>query len=206
MTMNRIAAFMRLDFRSLQTVIFITLLPFLSLVIVSPSFIHSYGVAPWYFSILVIMLSIVQPLINAEKSKLGTLYSTLPLTRDDIVKARYLYFVCVSAVVILPALLLKLLFFKDNEWIYFYMAVTFSIMSFFAAVSYPLYFIIRGVITKAVIFIMFYSFICGTLSGYWREIFALVGRTNYLAPAMAGLILFCLSYPLSLKIYRTRDL
>ena len=199
---------MLLDFRSVPIMLIIQLiyLLLLSLILVSPAIITSYGVLPWFLAILLIMQLIFFQLMTAEKIKLETLQATLPLTRDDIVKARYLYFVCILAIVIIPPVLMKLLFFPDNELVYFYLFVTFPILSFLAAVMYPVYFKIKSAAAKISICMIFAGLISGISGGGWREIFAFVGRSNRLMPVIAGLLLICLSYLLSVKIYRTRDL
>ena len=48
----------------------------------------------------------VQLLVIAEKNKLTTLHAALPLTRGDIVKAKYLYVIFILAYVVFPFWLL----------------------------------------------------------------------------------------------------
>ena len=158
---------------------------------------------------MLVFVAIIQPFIITEKNRLETLHATLPLTRDDVVKAKYLYAVCIQAVVMLPALLLKPLFFTNNETAYF-ITGTLLTVSFLTAMLYPLYFKIGINKTQAVMAVLFVIifivlFASRSLPGFIALCARIIPATS-LGKATAGLLLLFLSYLLSLKIYRTRDL
>ena len=212
--MNRIISFIMLDFRS-QPVLFRTLLPcfLLSMITVFLFNIPSFVALP----VLIIQICLVIILISytfvfAEKNRLETLHNTLPLTRGDIVKARYLFLACILAIIMLPPLLIKPLFFPNNENTYFYMNFVFGITSFSMAFMYPIYF--KCCIAKAQsnALMSFFGWVFGVLlhMGYRRLFsgtsFTILSASSARRTAAAGLILLCLSYLLSLKIYRTKDL
>ena len=146
----------------------------------------------------------------AEKNKLETLHAALPLTRGDIVKARYLFLVCVLVIVLFPLLLMKLLFFPNNEKIYFYIAVAFLTTSFLTSLTYPFCFKI-GVAKMQGVFSLFFVLFFVTilrspeLRGRLSDVLSIL-TTSPVRTIAAGLILLYLSYLLSLKIYRTKDL
>jgi len=207
--MNRIAAVMLLDFRSLSVINRIALLvstvaamffyfddsPLKGLAVLLPAF--------WVLSMINNMYAL------AEKYRIDMLQATLPLTRGDIVKARYLFFVCMQAVIMLPPLLINIIFSQDNEKVY-YVAVAFLTVSFFAAVMYPLYFKIGVGKAKGVLIVLLIAFFTGFFgSPGFRKLFwdtMLAFTASPVKATAAGLLLLGLSYLLSLKIYQTRDL
>ena len=210
MTMNRIAAFMLLDYRSLPTLqrIFVNCFLFLLMLVFffddSPK--ASSAIFPGF---MVMYIAIIQPFIIAEKNKLVTLHATLPLTRDDVVKAKYLYAVCIQAVVMLPPLLLRPLFFTNNATACFITGALLTV-SFLTALMYPLYFKMgisktNAVMTVLVIIISIVLFASYSLPGFIALCARIIPATSP-GKAAAGLLLLCLSYLLSLRIYRTRDL
>ena len=208
--MNRIAAFMLLDFRSLPTLQRVFVPCFLFLWMLMFFFDNpEKGASAVLPGFILVFLVIIQPCIITEKNRLETLYATLPLTRDDVVKAKYLYAVCIQAVVMLPALLLKPLFFTNNGTAYF-ITGTFLTVSFLTAMLYPLYFKIGINKTNAVMAVLFIIifivlFASRSLPGFAALCARIIPATSP-GKAAAGLLFLCLSYLLSLRIYRTRDL
>jgi len=163
----------------------------------------------------VLVLLILQPFAVAKKNTLETLYATMSLRRDDVVKARYLYSVCILAAVMLPPLLFRLLVFPDNEAPYSFVTLAFLTVSFVIAILYPLSFKIGYIKASTIFFISFFIYIFifisifVTRSSFMPEfpgLFAkLIPATSHGQVGM-GLLLLCLSYLLSRRIYRTRDL
>jgi len=159
---------------------------------------------------LLLVTFITQPFIIEEKNRLATLHAMLPLTRGDIVKARYLYFVCIQAAITLPPLLVKPLVFPNNEINNFFIAGTFLTASFTTAVFYPLCFKVGygkayAIIVLPVLIFFIALFVPGALPGFLALCAQIIPATSP-GKAAAGLLLLCLSYLLSLRIYRTRDL
>ena len=210
MTMNKTAALILLNFRSLPVIARVFMLFFLIFAIMAFSFEAENKASSSILPGLMLVIVSTLALGADEKNRIETLHSTMPLTRGDIVKARYLYLVCILAVVMLPPLLLKPLFFQNDETIYFMIAGMFLAASFSAAVFYPLYFrygygTSGNIITLSVLIIFFVLLAFGALMRF-RDLFALLVPAAATGKATAGLILIYLSYLLSLKIYRTRDL
>ena len=119
--------------------------------------------------------------------------------------------VCIPAVVMLPPLLSAILF-QNSEMAYFDVAVLFLLFSFMTAVLYPLFFKIGVEKAWAAMsllgIIALFVFILFKSSAKLRALFALQIPAQFVAAgnAAAGLILLYLSYKLSLKIYREKDL
>jgi hypothetical protein len=182
--MNQILSLMLLDFRLAQVRLAAGV--FFSLfMLTAASLDDSVGVIMFRFiGLLLVVFTAAQPLAIEEKDRLETLHATLPLTRCDIVKAKYLFFVCTQAIIMIPLLLLitllKVLFFSDSEKAYFFIAVTFLTAFFIASILYPLYFKIgyrkaTGVMSISVIVLLFFVFITflsigilGTFGGVLR--------------------------------------
>ena len=206
--MNKIAAFMLLDFRSIPMFGRIAMSIFIAGNIAV--FFETTTSAGALFSVVLIVLMIGNMFALAEKNRLETLHAILPLTRGDIVKARYLFLFFILAVIMLPPILIKYLFLPDYDGIYFKITFAFLTVSFLAAIMFPLYFKIGAGQTQGVCslsgIIIFALFI---ISPGFRVLFLDTLSIISISPVMAaatGLILLCLSYLLSLKIYRTRDL
>jgi hypothetical protein len=212
LTMNRIASFMRLDFRSLPVLFKIFLSVIVVLSALFPIVDHLQGESATVFALIsawVVMMVIFDLFIISEKNRLETLHAMLPFTRGDIVKARYLFAVCIPAVVMLPPLFLTLLF-PDNERTFFYVAGAFLAISAVTAIAYPLHFKFgsekaRAIITVLVVITIFHL-ILFSYSAKLHAILALLIPSTSAGKAATGLILLFLSYLLSLRIYRTRDL
>lgn len=207
--MNKILAFMLLDFRSMPIFTRIAIPLFLLFVTLNHPFRTSLVMS--VFVGFMSAVAIMQSFIDAEKNRLETLHATLPITRGDIVKARYLFFVCIQVAVLLLLLLRKLLFFPNNEMSNFFIvaATAFLTASFIIAVFYPLLFKVgyrkAAILVSPPVIILVFLLLSGALPGFLAPGAQLTSATS-LGNAAAGLILLCLSYLLSLKIYRTRDL
>ena len=230
--MNKIISFMLLDFRVARAWLVIGSL-FSSFMLTAASLDDSVNVFMFRLIGFLSVAFIVQPLAIEEKNSLSTLHATLPLTRCDIVKAKYLFFLCAQAIIMIPSLLLtmllKPLFSQNNETTYLFIAVTFLTAFFIASILYPLYF--KMGYAKAV-FVLGFSVIAllsfaaiivlvigllgtfGDLLRSFSDFFFqnFLAKLAFLIPATplgkaaAGLLLFCLSYLLSRRIYRTRDI
>jgi len=205
--MNRIAAFMLLDFRSLPIFGKIGIFIFI-LCTIGISFDDSTQSAPSIiFPGIILLIPFTQIFTIAEKNRLETLHAALPLTRDDIVKAHYLYFAFILAVFTFPSLLLKLLFFPNNKFLI--IAGIFLFASFAAAIMCPLYLKLgsrKASGTMSFLTVAFFIILLTTRSRL--EFLALCSRVipaTSAGKAAAGVIFLYLSYLLSLKIYRTRD-
>jgi hypothetical protein len=163
------------------------------------------------FLLKMIVMMAISPLIFnifsiAEKNRLETLYATLSITRCDIVKARYLFFICVLAIVIFQSLLLTLLFSQNSEKFYDFAAFIFISASFLAVLWYPLFFRIGTTKTYFTLFALFVIFVCAIIFfPSFRGSKLGISATSPVTITIVSLFL-CLSYLLSLKIYRTKDL
>ena len=203
---------MLLDFRSIpmfgritMSICFFVLIMFFSF---STESLSEIPLRQVFLPFLIVFL-IVQSFTIAEKNRLESLYAALPLTREDIVKARYLFFVSVQVLIILPPLFIKACFFQNNERISFDIAFTFLTVSFLGAALYPLLFKKGSVngLANLVIFVLF-----GCMLAFLSRLHEIllntlfISATSLIVISAAGLILLCLSYLLSLRIYRTRDL
>ena len=227
--MNRIAKFMLLDFHTLPRMARIYLISFLVVGMIS-FFVYdlsslrlnnsrAYSFLPKPL-VGVIWGSLVHPVMVmaqlasifhiAKTNRLETLYATLSLTRDDIVKARYLFFICVQTILMLPPLFIKPIFFPGNESVYFHMTMSFMVASSMTALSYPFAFrknrsVAAGMSISSLGFIfivfIFYQGFRGQLPGALSIFTASPLRT-----VAVGVILLYVSYLLSLKIYKTQDL
>jgi len=214
--MNRIATFMLLDFR-VQLIYRMFPLFFLYSIMLavfddSPKSMSFTMILGW---IGLLMMS-GPACASSEKTRIETLYATLPLTRGDIVKARYLWFICTLVIMLLP-LLLKLIFYPNNKMTYFIIACIFLWASFYVAIMYPLYFKFGN--KKVSIVIIFLPMVIAFIFSFithsrWFEFRVLRSRLIPNTPAAmamtvvvaAGLIFLYLSYLLSCRLYRTRDL
>ncbi|MDR0310153.1 MAG: ABC-2 transporter permease [Acidobacteriota bacterium] len=208
--MNRIALFILLGFRSMPVMAKI-LMPFFSIAMMLMfSFEASPKASMAWFAGLMSALFIAQPFAIAEKNRLETLHAMLSLTRNDVVKAKYLCFICVLAVIMLPPLLLKPVFSPNNEAVYFLITDTFLVASFVTALLYPLFFKIgygkTGAVISLVGIIFFVILIASRSLPGFIAFFALLISATLPVKIALGLILVCLSYMLSLKIYRNKDL
>ena len=205
--MNRIISFMMLDFRSqpLMNKIAVPICFIFTII-----FFFSNTMISIFCSIAFLIQLIVNMFTIAEKNRLETLHATLALTRGDIVKARYLLFVCVLATMALLPVLIKFLFYLNKEIIYFYMSAALITIPFIASVMFPLCFKIGSGKTQGIL-ALFFTIIIGACMGS-PEFRGQVSNALSIFTASpvktiaAGLILIYLSYLLSLKIYRTRDL
>ena len=208
--MNRIAACMLLDFRSFPIrgrILLPILLPLFPLVILfndshdSNALLSPLGYMP--------MMLCSQLFALEEKNRLETLHATLPLTRDDIVKVKYLNLAFILAFETLPVFLLKLLFFPNNKMSYIFIAGIFLVASFTTAILYLLYFKFGSgkILIFMVPFMFIFPFIIFTLSLLKRyfALYSRLGAATSAGMAAAGVIFLYLSYLLLLKIYRTRD-
>jgi len=209
--MNRIAQFMLMDFRAM---------PMASGIILSACFIlgtfflfNPFDDSPDRSISGILFQALI---IGATMGHLFTVAATeefhvmLPLTRDDIVKAIYLSFICLLVIFVLPSLFIKAFFFPVHGRISLQIASTILTGSFIATVLYPLYFR-KGTsnIPAVAGALLATSIICGAFSIYFvRVLCALLNSVTLTlaATAAVGAIFLYLSYLLSLKIYRTRDL
>ena len=206
--MNRIICVMLLDFRSMPVISKILLAALILLIFkVSVAFTEfplnkalPGSIAIW------LLIVIMHPFVLVENNRLKRLHAALPLTRGDIVKARYLCIACILAVASLPHLLLKPLFFPENDSL---AAGAFLAASFFTVLLYPPVFKFenRTLAGRSISFIFIFCFIVG-----YSPVSGLFNLYLWLIPATlpgklaAWLILLCLSYLLSLKLYAKRDL
>ena len=203
---------MLLDYRSLPTLQRVLIPPFLFALMLMFSFEDSLKAFTSGWAGMMLVLFISQPFAVAEKNRLEALHATMPLTRDDVVKARYLYSVCILAAVMLPPLVLKPFFLQVYEATYFIVAVAFMAVSFAIAVLYPLSFKIGYGKASTIFYISFVLliiislFVARSLPQEFLNVFAKLIPATSPGKATAGLLLLFLSYLLSLKIYRTRDL
>ena len=209
--MSRIAAFMFLDFRARPLISRIFMPVFILLTIMAFIFGDSSDKVSAFVYILptLIIMSIVQQFDLMRKNRMETLYATLPLTRDDIVKAKYLSFVCFLTLVTLPSPFIMSLFYPTNKNINFYMATYFLLCSFFAAVLHPLAF---KASEKTMNFIFMITTIFYVITG--RSLMKNISHLNLnelptplvMVMVIVALILLYLSHLLSLRIYRNKDL
>ena len=203
---------MLLEYRSLPTLQRVLVAPFLFMTMLMFSFDNPLKASTAVIAGMFLMLVTGQSFIVMEKYRLETLYAILPLTRDDVVKVKYLFNVLMQAVVMLPPLLLKPLFFPNNEAIYFSVAVAFLTVSFTTAILYPLSFKIgygkasNIFYISLIIFIGISYFVAHSLLPEFPGFFTRIIHATSTEKAIAGLLLLFLSYLLSLKIYRTSDL
>ena len=212
--MNRLGKIMLLDLRTTGSKTFLVnppippmaLLPLILLLSFVISFFpfSSSEIVFLMFCGFMTMVTISQTYAAGEKSGMGTLHATLPLTRCDIVKARYLFFICTQAIIMFPPLLTAPFF--QTSW-----AIIFLMSSFIIAVIYPLGFKIGFGKASYAGFALFASIVLLLHRKYGAQIPDAPPFVEALiaSPAKqfaAGLILLFLSYLLSLKIYKTRDL
>ena len=206
--MNRIISFIMLDFRS-QPLMNKKAMTFF-LVVTIASFLDNPSNEINVVFPLVLTTQLILNMFAPEKNRLETLHATLTLTRGDIVKARYLIFVCVLATMALMPVLIKFLFYPNKEIIYSHMTAAFIIVSFFTSVMFPLCFKIGSGKAQG-IFALFFAIFIGAFfyspefRGQLSNTMSIL-TTSPVRTIAAGLILLYLSYLLSLKIYRTRDL
>jgi len=214
--MNRITAFILLDI-PLGYRILLLFTSFLGVVCFSfDDHSRYYGVMAFswtlFYSMILLGLFVFEQFVVTVKYGLETLYSTLPLTRGDIVKVRYLCFVCVQMILPLPALLMNLLFFPNNVRIYYFVSFAFLTVSFFAALTYPLFFKFsrQSILLGGVVFVSVSGIFGGLFMWFghslWKIQSLISAPVIIIMSAAAGFILIYLSYLLSLKIYRTKDL
>jgi len=163
-----------------------------------------------FLFLIMTSLLINMPLGVAKQDKHDMFLATLPLSLGDIVKARYLSFICIQVVFALPPLFIKFLLFPNNEMIYFYIVSVFLAASLLAALIYPIFFLFQSRSATS----MFQSLLFAVLVSVYsftnsREIAYDLPITVAAAPVKAiaaGFIFLCLSCLLSHKIYKTRDL
>ena len=203
--MSRIAAFMLLDFRVLPVLARIFWTVFLFLTMLAFSFGESLNKSVEFFPVMFVFISIAQQFAIMRKNRLETLYVSLPLTRDDIVKAKYLSFVCLITFVTLTPPFMMLLFYQTNENIHFPMATLFLICSFFAAVLYPIAFKTSEKTMNFIFMVTGISYVV-TVRSSPGIIIPLIELSTPSVMVIVALILLYLSYLLSLRIYRNKDL
>ena len=201
---------MLLDFRSLP--IFGRIINILVFLLLSIALSFDDSPKSAVLSIFLGWILIVMPLqffAIAEKTKLETLHTSLPLTRGDIVKARYLWFICILVTMVLP-LLLKLLFYPNDKMTYFLIACIFLSASIYVAIMFPLYFQFGiGKVSYVITIFIIYSFlifIFGFRSRFLALFSRLIPETSAVIAVAVGLLFLYMSYLSSLSIYRTRDL
>lgn len=215
MIMNRLAALILLDFRLMSVLrkICLFILPILTFcVFFLFNFLPERLGMTIGFLLIFVSIIIAQPYTRAAQGRLDMFFATLPVTQGDIVKAIYLIFIFLQAIFVLPPLLIKLLFFPDNERIYPYIIFVFLIASCCAAITYLVLFLkYQGVFLS--MSISFFSIIIGNFSkcGLFEDACTdtdLLQQFIVDSPVKsvaAGLLILCLSCLLSHKFYRVKS-
>ena len=220
--MNRIMTFMLFDFRLQPAWVRIFGILFLigaALLVMFPFAgtrkPHAVEIFSLSFGLIFTVMRFTRPIVVTEIGQLETLHATLPLTRGDIVKAKYLYTICILVLIIFVPALFAPVFYPNNEKAYSFIAGAFMAASFFTSIIYPFYFKpgrvsivldrlivpVSLILNPAILYPGFFEGKLGLFTMYARLIPAT--PTGKLA---AGLIFLYLSYLLSLRIYRTLDL
>ena len=214
--MNRLAALVLLDFRLMSKVrkICLFVLPVLSFFIFfSRDFLYERMWVTAVFFLILVSSMVAQPFKVTQQDRLEMFFSTLPLTHGDVVKARYLLFICIQASFTLPPLFIKFLFFPDTERIYPYIIFIFLITSVFAAITYFFGFLAAHHVYIAISLYLGLNLIwrsskCGWLDDACRDADNLLPQFLVESPVTsvaAGLLLLCLSCLLSHKFYRVKS-
>lgn len=167
------------------------------------------------------ILFLTSPMIMDEKNKLDTLFCSLPLKREDSVKASYLIPICMSGfwaigVIGIVKLFPSLTYAKVKytlEWSHLYEGLLpfFIIMTLMVPVRYKIGFYIefeqKKIVTAVVVI-----FLGLALIGAWIMYMVTLDSNEYMAESLSLLLFLAflplcyLSYRLSLRFYRKKEI
>ena len=218
--MNRIIAFMLLDFRTMPISLQSAIIFMSSLTILPPLFFFIHKNFEVVFAFLIIfeifgVLTALNIFELEKKNRLETLYAMLSVMRNDIVTSHYLFAVCMILIVLLPAFPYCLIAppLKMMEAI-----AGVLIGPLFISILYPIYFKWNSSMVFSFIEPVFKLGIGGGTIYACIKLLnpppaEIIQITTTFSPLITmglaiviGCVLIYLSYLLSCKIYKKRDL
>ena len=161
-----------------------------------------------FASLIVLGMSRISEAFNLKtKNRLETLYAMLPSTRNDIIISRYLFAICMMLIVSLLALPYSLI--TSTQKMIGIMAGI-LICALYLSILYPLFFKWNSLKAYSFIDIGFGMLVLLIVIKLPNDALAGIVQAapiiSSLLMALSGCILIYLSYLLSCKIYRKRDL
>lgn len=168
---------------------------------------------PIFIIALMSALIIMNVFYYDEEANGYKLWATLPFTRQEIVSARYISLLIISAIVMLFVMIL------NWQWdIIFWLEIIGSFITIVitAAICFPIFYFFAQKRVMISLLVMYIVFVIGAVHGIYYLYLALfdisfisphlTAPIFYVLAGIVGLMIYLLSWKISLKIYNQKEI